>query len=108
MTEELQKKVERAIRLIRSAGSDGEGVMTITKTKTKVNNIIYYNAVKKLDRMIAEKMEETKSVVKDGYPCLQQGCYLARRNRCGLNGTRWKKECNWDLMSSFWEEIGNG
>lgn len=33
--------------------------ITKTETKTKVNNIIYYNAVKKLDRMIAEKMEET-------------------------------------------------
>ena len=69
-----------------------------------MNNIIYYNAVRKMDKKIEKDMAETVDVVKNGYRCLKNGCWLGRIGKCGKKGGKWRKECEWDLRSEWWRE----
>ena len=50
-----------------------------------------------MDRKIEKEMAETVEVVKHGYPCLREGCWLGRTGQCGRNGKRWRIECEWVL-----------
>lgn len=62
-----------------------------------MNNIIYYNAVREMNKKIESEMAETVEVVRHGYRCLREGCWLGRTGQCGRNGKRWRRECEWVL-----------
>ena len=62
-----------------------------------MNNILYFNLIRTMDRKIERDMEETVDVVKNGYRCIREKCYLGRMRVCGRVGKKWRKECDWDL-----------
>ena len=62
-----------------------------------MNNIVVYNIIKKMDEKIEKEMAETEEVVKHGYQCLRERCWLGKTGQCGRNGKRWRAECDWVL-----------
>ena len=41
-----------------------------------MKNIVYFNIIRRMDKKIEEDMAETVDVVKNGYRCLRNGCWL--------------------------------
>ena len=62
-----------------------------------MNNIIYFNIIRTMDKKIQKQKEETIDIVKNGYSCIGKHCviYPQCRNR--------SKTCDWDLRSNFYK-----
>lgn len=74
-----------------------------------MNNIIYHNIIRKMEKKIEEEKRETEEVIKNGYPCTED-CWIRRLDsqitRKDMKHCGSRKLCDWDLRSNFWKKGG--
>lgn len=67
-----------------------------------MNNIIFHNMIRAMDKKIQQQKEETADIMENGYLCIGKRCVI--RSRCSHKG----KQCKWDLRSEFWKDRDTG